>query len=201
MDIRSSFIRQRRSLIIISLLLLFAEISGITIRKINVLGNEVQIDNPSLVYVALWIAWIYWFIRYYQYFRDLDDKGFKTAFSKKMNAVAIKKAIKRLLNNPQFNEQYPEKDGSRIYIDPERIVVDDTISYYKVYIEIVYGKPIGSGTLINKDIELSSYDLIIPKIRAGINLPLNTILFSEYILPFIIFLLPLGYKIYQLSLK
>ena len=86
--IHDGFIRQRKNLITVSLLLIFAEISGIEINKINLLGNEVSLKNPNIVYIVLWMALFYWFARYYQYFRDLKGKGFKTTFFKSMDCPA-----------------------------------------------------------------------------------------------------------------
>ena len=48
------FVRQRRSLIAMSLLLLFYETSGIRIQELTVLGNTFPIDRPDLVSVSLW---------------------------------------------------------------------------------------------------------------------------------------------------
>ena len=55
----SGFIRQRRNLMVISLVLLFSEVAQLTMKKLNVLGTELEIDRPQVVTWALGAAGIY----------------------------------------------------------------------------------------------------------------------------------------------
>lgn len=91
-DIRAGFIRQRRNLIAISLVLLFAQVAGITLEQVNLFGTEFRIANPTAVDIALWIAWFYWLWRYYVYYRDLGDKGFQSAQYERLLTVIAEKA-------------------------------------------------------------------------------------------------------------
>lgn len=79
-DIRDGFVRQRRNLIIMSLVVLFSELAGLKIEKISIFGNEATIGKPELVTITLWIFLFYWLIRYYQYFHEIGDKGFLGSF-------------------------------------------------------------------------------------------------------------------------
>lgn len=65
--IRTMFIRQRRNLMGISIVLLFVTYSGLKITTLNILGNSMTITQPHIVNVALWVAFTYWFWRYWVY--------------------------------------------------------------------------------------------------------------------------------------
>lgn len=89
-DLREGFVRQRRNLIISSLVLIFAQASGLTITKLNIFGNELGLAHPYSVITALWIATWYWAIRYYQYFTELKPIGIKSAYLDKFQSyIAI----------------------------------------------------------------------------------------------------------------
>lgn len=65
--------RQRRNLIVMSLLLIFMKCGGMTINKMSIFGAEIVLSNISVVYIFIWLIWGYFLIRYYQYFMQ---KGF-----------------------------------------------------------------------------------------------------------------------------
>lgn len=67
-------IRQRRNLMIISMILLFVSFAGVSIsHEISLLGMIFHIDKPIMVYLTIWIMFIYFFIRFFQYYLDIDD--------------------------------------------------------------------------------------------------------------------------------
>jgi hypothetical protein len=63
------FVRQRRNLMIVSLVLLFSEATELKVEKINVFGTELFVNHPYAVNVVLWVVALYWLVRYYQYSR------------------------------------------------------------------------------------------------------------------------------------
>lgn len=74
------FIRQRRNIIVVSLLLLFAELVTLTLPEIDLLGSRATLDHPVAVAPALWIAWAYLLLRYWQAFREFRGNNFRTAY-------------------------------------------------------------------------------------------------------------------------
>jgi hypothetical protein len=65
----SDLLRQRRNLMIFSSILWFLKYSQIEISKFSLFGVEFShFENPSSVFLVIWICWIYFCIRYYQYF-------------------------------------------------------------------------------------------------------------------------------------
>lgn len=74
-EIRSGFLRQRRNLSVVSLVLLFSQVVGLKFEQVNVFGNTAIISDPVGVYMFLWIFWGYWILRYGQYLHDLGSLG------------------------------------------------------------------------------------------------------------------------------
>ncbi len=73
------FYRQRRNLILISVVLFFALSSGLTLNKVNVWGNEITLKNPDGILTFLWIIWAYWVWRFWVYALEYKD-GFIKSF-------------------------------------------------------------------------------------------------------------------------
>lgn len=67
--------RQRRNLMIISIVLFLISVGGISIdHEISILGAKLKIENPLVIYIIIWAMYAYFFIRYFQYYYDLDIK-------------------------------------------------------------------------------------------------------------------------------
>lgn len=77
------FYRQRRNLILISVVLFFALSSGLTLNKVNIWGNEITLKNPDGILTFLWVVWAYWVWRFWVYALEYKD-GFIKSFE---NAV------------------------------------------------------------------------------------------------------------------
>ena len=66
---RSIFFRQRKSLLLVSLLLFFIYYSHLSINEVIVQGLRITVAIPESVHFMLWVTWLYFFIRYMQYFK------------------------------------------------------------------------------------------------------------------------------------
>lgn len=200
-DIKQHFIKQRRNLIVISLLVLFAELLGIQVEKINFFGIESKLNNPHLIKPILWVALIYWFIRYTQYLHDLGERGFKKEFFKKMDAIIARKAFKKKINSDEFkkklsvgNDMKERKFSLVSYYDVRR-----KLKLYGLVLRIAHHDYYGSGsTYDERETITETKEFILPAIRSIVYVILSTRLFTEYVLPYIIFLCPVVYKIYNL---
>src|SRR5690242_5439410 len=64
----NSFVRQRRNLIITSLLLLFALVYNFTLAELNILGNKLVMPESRPIAHFLWLPWFYFLCRYWQVF-------------------------------------------------------------------------------------------------------------------------------------
>jgi hypothetical protein len=76
-DATDGFHRQRRNLILGSITVLFVEIAGIRLNAdAGVFGFSFAIHKPETMSWFLWIAVFYWLVRFYQYHRVRIPTGF-----------------------------------------------------------------------------------------------------------------------------
>lgn len=197
--IRRGFVSERRSLLVTSFLLFFYQAAGIEIDKINVLGNEAKISDSSWVPIALWTLWVYFAVRYYQYFRHVPDKGFMAAYQRRLDQLTRQLAARRFRRVFRREEEFPEEELKRLNVSlafgpidpviesqPSRLLVRATVSFLR-------GTQLVESRNSKKIIELSWKELLLPKVRACLHVLLSTRLVTEYVLPFLVSLLPLVY--------
>jgi hypothetical protein len=68
----TQFFKQRRNLLIISLVLFIISFAEINFQNLSFGGAKVQIGNPIVIYILIYIVFIYMFIRYIHYYGELD---------------------------------------------------------------------------------------------------------------------------------
>lgn len=71
--------RQRRNLLVASVVLCFAKLAGLSVTGVSILGTSFDLANPGAIGVALWTFWVYAVIRYAQYFREDGLPKLRTA--------------------------------------------------------------------------------------------------------------------------
>jgi hypothetical protein len=64
---RAGFVRQRRNLMLICVVLFFSTATKLRIEKLSVFGTEAKIGDPDMVTTCLWVGGFYWLVRYLQY--------------------------------------------------------------------------------------------------------------------------------------
>ena len=70
-----SFIRQRRNLLITSIIVFLISFAGIEIDNNLVLfGTKFKINDPLIIYISIWIMLFYFLLRYFQYYIELDEE-------------------------------------------------------------------------------------------------------------------------------
>ncbi|CAE6881435.1 hypothetical protein ACOMICROBIO_NCLOACGD_00293 [Vibrio sp. B1ASS3] len=69
-DISDGLLRQRRNLLLISMLMPLFFLSGASIEKINILGTIINVSNPVILKYALVTLFAYFFLRYWQYYQE-----------------------------------------------------------------------------------------------------------------------------------
>lgn len=117
--------RQRRSLIITSLILSFMKYGGITFKKISLYGSEITLSNVSAIYVFLWIMWFYFMIRYYQYFKQEGVAKIKSSLHNALTEICRHK-IKAIVQST-----YPNEKGSDQRFD-YNILVSEKLNWYTI---------------------------------------------------------------------
>lgn len=202
-DLREGFVRQRRSLVAVSLAWLLYQTSGVVIDHLNVFGNKLDLKTPELAGTVLWVAWLYFLLRYYQYFRDLPDKGVSTAFGARL--ITLMRKVARNEIKRQCKLKGPWQPVDEIELEKARI---DTIGSYKRFWEFRVTELVAIISPNNrplhqfsgKTIKVEGSRLIAAKLRSAAHVSLNTRFLTEYYLPFVLAAAPLSLFIWRLYL-
>ena len=128
--------RQRKSLIIINVILFFMKFGEVTITKITSSGLQMEIENINAIYTLLWMMWVYFLIRFYNQYRleglyllreAWRNSGDHTPIKELINAIRSKPG----LENYDFDHPYSliERDGKKYKLriterDPETDFVE-----------------------------------------------------------------------------
>lgn len=199
----SGFVRQRRNLMIISLVLLFSETAELKIEKLSAFGNELVIGKPYAINAALWVAGFYWLMRFYQYSRPKVASMLHGTIYPRAQEKALPVALKLLLAKyPEFKEPYPDLPGAKPEISARTYTFKGHMRQY-LDLEIELQKAASSGTngiasgLGTHNVRIEGWPLRKLRLRAWIYLVIHTRHFTEYILPYALFALPVAYGIYQ----
>lgn len=201
------FIRQRRNLMIVSLVLLFSEATELKVEKISAFGNELLIGHPQAVTSALWIAALYWLLRYYQYarpqFPGVINKAIHERLFNTCGPAALKKILrdeKRLLDPFSDVAATPELGYSimKYFNEPGSFEVVLKLEKFASNREQEKVVRIGMG---ERTVRFSSAESSWLRIKAWSHAILHTTVFTELVLPYIVFALPVLYAGYKVITK
>jgi len=197
-SIRDGFVRQRRSLVAISLVLFFYQTSGVVIESINVLGNTLRLTNPPRVSAVLWIGWFYFLLRYYQHFRDTPDKGISAAYYGRLHILARRVAQKKFKRDFVPDEKFADRKGPLHFNFSRMEVFSAYPSFWEIEVnaDVSYQTETGvaSHHLGNRKLNLSRTELLIPRVRSLLHVIVDTRLVTEYFLPYLVALIPVVYQ-------
>lgn len=107
------FVRQRRNIILVSIVLVFADALGFKFNEINIVGNKVVLDHAVRVTPFLWVIWLYLLLRYWQAFQEYGGKKFiefiKDDIGARLTTYALEQARRAVVAVPnvQTNEKGP----------------------------------------------------------------------------------------------
>jgi len=198
----SGFIRQRRNLMIVSLVLLFSEVAELEISKLNVFGNDLLIGEPRAISGALWVAGFYWLLRFYQYSRPGFTDAIRGTIHQRAQQIARPTALALVLKkHPEFLERIPD-----VPADPEISIKTYTYTaqrqeYLDMEVELEKAAAVGDrGAALGLGkyrVRIEGVALRKLRFRAWINLIVHTRHFTDFILPYVLFGLPLAYLAYD----
>lgn len=194
--VQEYFVKQRRNIILISLVILLSEYLGFKIEKINILGNQIDVENPQNFCQLLWVVWVYFLWRFYSYLNSLGDLGFAYSFRNTMSLLLHEAAKEKAQNDPSkfliSTSGHNCKVGSHLF----GIKYLDKFSA-KVGIEIL-GEPPYVSIRENIGVPLGFNVLFIAYCKFFFGIIFKSHLSSEYILPFFIASSPVFYAISQI---
>ncbi len=181
----SGLARQRRNLLIISILIIVFAEGGVVIEDFSLVGLKLKFQDFEVVYISLWVMFSYFFIRYYQYCRDEPDLGIVSGFLDKLNSRCWTKIRKKSIEVCPACEEH----GGKFMFSDTKMA-----NFLKLKVNVVSERNM-YGEDTNKDIELSAipftYDIVI----SFFHVLINRKGVSDYLLPYGRF----NFKVHHLS--
>ena len=136
------FVKQRRNLVIISLVLIFYHAADLSFDKVNILGNTVTIGHPEVVSFCLFSFFVYFLWRYFTIFNEVNgheetiriikelienysDAYAQYYFSKKSGVNPKRIGLSRKKENNEFGE-FIENYKYKVHTYPASLNEDQT---------------------------------------------------------------------------
>jgi hypothetical protein len=204
-DIRAAFVRQRRNLMAISMVLIVAQIP----ESLRIGITELYVHPPFTIGMVLWMVWGYWFWRYYTCFHDLGEKYFLRKYRERLDVIGTPIILRKLKRNLI---QYAAVDAEIKQKDPNGIcqlkIAQSSYGHkgpaasrlslkLSLYLEDP-DKTLTSGTLTERpEITISGVTFFFTATRAWVYVIFRTTLFNEYQLPFLFAALAGTYGLYR----
>ncbi len=167
------FIRQRRNLILVSLFLLFYKIGQLELTQVNILGNEVIIHEPNIVFWAMLTFFFYFQWRYFTACNDvIGVRLCKAGYLSILDKAARKKAYKILQGRIGNIDQIELSQNRHTHFSVKRIT----------------NRPYEEQELIKKQgsFNIAGFGLLATHIKAISYYALNDNTFSEYLFPYLL---------------
>jgi hypothetical protein len=198
----AGFIRQRRNLMIVSLVLLFSELAELEISKLSVFGNDLLIGEPRAISGALWVAGFYWLLRFYQYSRPGFSGAIRDAIHQRVQQIACPTGLALVLKDrPEFLERIPDVPVNPVITIKTYTITGQRHEYLDMELELEKAAATGNKGaamgLGKHRVRIAGARLRYLRCRAWIHLIVHTRNFTDFILPYVLFGLPLAYVAYD----
>lgn len=189
------FVRQRRNIIVVSLLLLFADAYGLALsQELNLLGTKALMTKPFPVAPILWLVWAYLVLRYWQAFREQGERTFSATYREHMAnylyRLALPLARAHVQVSPPQRVEFPGEANPGIMAAQYL-----TTRIAKATVGVMYNVHVNAGTVVGftqhtQDESFGFFRVIWARIRAVLHVTFNTSVFTERYLPFVFALAP-----------
>ena len=168
--------RQRRNLLIISILIIIFAEGGVSIQGINFIGLNLEFKNFDIIYTALWVVFFYFLSRYYQYCREEPNLGIFDSYTEYLDHKCWQKIRTLSIVAIPTCEKY----GGEYYFSKT-----EKTGFMKRKIK-VYSSRKDFGELVTKHFEISIVQFVPDILLSLLNTLVNRKGISDYILPFIV---------------
>ena len=188
LGLSDGLLKQRRNLLVTSLLLLFLQQSGATIEGLSVAGTSLKFSNPKAIYQGLWLLFFYFNLRYFQHYLDEGHIKFNSVWDSKFSKNARERA-----------EVYVKKKVVESGITGEIDGLPDhalrQIPWFKWQVDrghIVRRDKVGGQDFFKHDINIPFRILWKPVIKTCCQTVMFSSSFTEYAVPFLLSAITLG---------
>jgi len=188
---RTRFEKQRRNLILVSIILAAYICLGVELKKVSILGNTFDINNTENIETFIWVLFAYLLIRYYQFYRIINNSDFLTVINTSMQKYVPLVALSnfRKQDIKRVKEEHP--DGFNFKYNIKQHEVYTTYPWLwslKISGHINWEQEHGGGTQQFNEVEftISGKQLLWSKFKAYFNAYFHTPYITEYLLPFMV---------------
>lgn len=119
-EMSAGFLRQRRNVLLISILMPLFVLSGAQVEKINLLGTVIQVDDSRVILWGIFMFFVYALWRYWQYY---EAEGF---------GLALRSAYRKYNHKAEL-AYYQERIKSRIQVFEPKTVYSEFSRIRKPY--------------------------------------------------------------------
>jgi len=187
-EMSDSLLRQRRNLIISSLVICFLLYTNVEISKISIFSIVFRAPKPDELMSVLWLIWFYFLVRYYQYLVVEPAIGIKIEFARKFALLCSNVFLKR------FIEKYAECNLNITDFSPNNL---KRKSFLEWELPIDIYDPI-KGKKVEYEKEIVRIHLMAPSfIKSAWYVFMHTPRFTDYAFPFILAVLTGIYGMFQ----
>ncbi len=185
------FVRQRRNLILASLLLIFTQGTGLTLTELNVLGNKAELQRYLAVEPILWLAWFYLSLRYWQAFKESGKPTFTAYATGELNRLLLNYVAKRIGSSKVPKEVFPITD----FLGNPSVTINQVKprGWFSAPIQLrfLYQAPGTPPREVEADWNLGPSVILPYRVLAAFTTTLNSSTFTELYLPFLIGIMPI----------
>ncbi len=175
-------LRQRRNLLLSSLLLIFIKIAEVEIEKLSILGLKFEsFGNPQSIYLVIWVLFFYFLFRYYQYFMQEGIRNISLASYNDLE--------KRIL---LLADQYAKDIHSSARCE-QRQLISIKSQNWCFGIDVPVENERGDSKTKRERIKFDSKIILKTKILSGFVLCFNHTVITDYILPVVIAIFTIVY--------
>ncbi|WP_283743818.1 hypothetical protein [Sideroxydans sp. CL21] len=177
------FQRQRRNVILMASVVIFINTTGAKLAKVNILGNMLDIANPTAMPKIFGIVLGYFLWRYFQYTHEIENKGFKERFHRRAEHYLGPYLLKR---------EFLRKDSklAQHFSRSKDIKVNDVTMFHSAMPPNTAAASFEhkddmkvDGVIDENELHVSDVELILPFIRASIYIVVRTRLVTDYVFP------------------
>lgn len=170
-------LRQRRNLMVTSLIIILLSFGGVRIEEVGALGTKLIFQRKDALYLGIWVIYAYFFFRYYQYVREEPDLGISKAYWAKVNALTFMRLRKAAVMQLSLEETQLAGEFQFSGLERKSRVIRTG--------EVVSGRdPYGQPTYSHYEVNVLRF---IPAfVWASVHVILNRSAITDYVLPFVV---------------
>lgn len=182
LDLSQDTIRQRRNLVVTSVLLIFIKLADVSFgNSVNFLGAKLSIGKPEIIHQGILIFLLYFLWRFYQYFST--DKAYRALLNQYREYMKNHTTIKivQLICKPRslkgLSGEYLYKNIERKSLFKYTVDASSSESYDPIHGKVIENKFVA---------EISAISLEISRLVATLGFAFRARILTDYFVPYLL---------------